>query len=109
MQLQLTVPLIVRPFQGGKLELLPVVMDKLPSWKPNVFTQFVKAQGQRIALTPRDIDSVQAYMRQYSTDAVSEDGTNAFTLTQDGLLECLPDQVEQLFDNQESSHAHLDR
>lgn len=108
MQLELTGPLIVRPLQGGKLELLPVRMEKLPTWKPAVFTGFLKPQGQRIALTPRDIDAVQAYMRQYSTDAVSEDGLIAFTLSQDGLLECLPDTAEQLFDELEDSHADLD-
>lgn len=103
MHLQLTVPLIVRPFSGGELELLPVVMAKLPTWKPQVFTGFLKPQGQRIALTPRDTDSVQAYMRLYSTDAVSEDGLTAFTVTQDGLTECLPDIVEELFDEPENA------
>lgn len=94
MQIHLTVPLIVRTTSRKKLELMPVVMgDKLPSQSGAVFAQFIKPLGDRLSLDKTEVEKVQAYMLKYGTEALSEDGSVAYTIHGDGLVECLPDAV----------------
>ena len=100
MQIVLTVPLFVETALQGKLELMPVLMKSRPSTNQTKWTEFLKPEGQRIPLAPRQVERCQVYMRNYETEALSEDGSTAFTIEGNALVECLPEAVE-VFDEQE--------
>jgi hypothetical protein len=95
MQIHLTPPLIVRTLNGRSLELLPVVMTGLPTSDPKVFIQFLKLSGRRIPIDQIESDKCLRYMRQHQTEALTEDGETAFTVT-DALVECQPDLANEL-------------
>lgn len=93
MQIVLTVPLFVETALQGVLEFLPVQMTTCPSKNLTKWTEFLKPDGQRIPLAPRQIERCQSYMRSYETEALSEDGCTAFTIDGNALVECLPEVV----------------
>lgn len=92
MQLHLTVPLEVEDASKRTLELMPVVLEgPRPSDIPDLFLRFLKPNGMRIPMSPIAISRVQRYMVANSTEAVSEDGVQAFTVAGNALVECLPE------------------
>jgi len=94
MNLVLTEPLRISTALGTVLKLLPVAMAiGLPSQHrqdPSLFVRFLKRNGQRVPISPRELDRVQAYMARHATEALSEDGKRAFTDEGNALVECLP-------------------
>ena len=94
MQILLTVPLCIETALQGTLELMPVRMTSHPSTKQATWLEFLKPQGQRIPLAPKQIERCQVYMRSNNTEALSEDGSNAYTIEGNALVECLPDMVD---------------
>lgn len=96
MQLLITVPLFIETAMQSKLELMPVVMKTMPSSQPALYTRFIKAGGQRIPLSPNEINRCQRYMKGNDTEALSEDGSTAFTISGTALVECSPENIEQL-------------
>lgn len=94
MNLVLTTPLRISTALGTVLELLPVAMAiGLPSQyrqDPSLFVRFLKRNGQRVPIAPRELDRVQAYMARHATEALSEDGERAFTVHGNALVECVP-------------------
>ncbi len=95
MQIHLTPPLIIQTLNGRSLELLPVVMAGLPTSDPKVFIEFLKLRGKRIPIDEVESDKCQRFMRQHQTEALTEDGETAFTVT-DALVECQPDLANEL-------------
>lgn len=90
MLIHLTPPLAVSAATGRTLELMPVIMDTLPGRSDDQWAAFLKPDGQRIPLSPREVQRVQSYMQLNRTDAVSEDAKVAFTVSGTALVECLP-------------------
>lgn len=92
MQLLLTVPLAVETELHSAIELLPVQMDiKRPSNIPELWLRFLKTEGKRIPVSPKQADRIQRYMLEHRTEALSEDGLQAFTISGDALVECVPE------------------
>jgi hypothetical protein len=96
MRLKITTPLVVTTSDGTKLELLPVPMkNPYPSgtragW-PCLWPDFVKCDGQVHPCDGSEIARVQQYMQLHETEALSEDGELAFTVSGPFLRECCPD------------------
>jgi hypothetical protein len=86
MQIHLTVPLIVETAFDGKLELLPVVTSVNQSRAG--MTELVKHLGQRIPISPTQVEICRRYMRSYESIALSGDGARAFALNGNALVEC---------------------
>lgn len=95
MQIILTFPLFVQTALHGKLELMPVLMKSRPSTNQTKWIEFLKPEGQRIPLAPQQVERCQNHMRIYNTDAMSEDGSTAFTIEGNALVECLPEAVDE--------------
>lgn len=71
---------------------MPVHMTgQPPSADPSSWLRFLKTGGIRIPIAPADAERCQRYMRQHSTEALSEDGVTAYTIAGNALVECLPD------------------
>ncbi|EKD97767.1 MAG: hypothetical protein ACD_23C00750G0008 [uncultured bacterium] len=98
MQIVLTVPLFVETALHGTLELMPVQITSRPGTEDAKWFEFLKPKGQRIPLAPKEIERCQAYMRNYDTEALSEDGINAFTINGNALVECSPDLVDVAYE-----------
>ncbi len=90
MLIHLTPPLVVSAASGRALQLMPVIMDTLPGRSDDQWSAFLKPDGQRIPLSPKEVQRVQTYMQLNRTDAVSEDANVAFTVSGTALVECLP-------------------
>lgn len=95
MKIKLTAPLFVRTKRSRKLELLPVPMKNgFPSGTTSPYksqwAEFLKPAGQRLPLQVEDVNRIQSYMRRHGTEALSEDGTTAFTIAGCELVECDP-------------------
>ncbi len=90
MLIHITPPLKVSAATGSDIEVMPVVMETLPSCSDDQWASFLKPDGRRIPLSPKEAQKVQEYMRQNRTDAVSEDSNVAFTVSGNALVECLP-------------------
>lgn len=94
MRILLSVPLLLETALHGEMELMPVQMTSHPNTDEAKWLEFLKPQGRRIPLAPKQIERCQAYMRDNKTEALSEDGITAFTINGNALAECLPDVVE---------------
>lgn len=71
--------------------LLPVPLaSPLPSTDPERFASFCNLLGRRIPLHEDDVLRVKKFMRRHRTDAVTSDGSVAFTLLGNVLVECDP-------------------
>jgi hypothetical protein len=81
--------------------VLTVQMERLPCKTPEKWQEFLKPNGQRIPLSPKQIERCQSYMRSYRTDALSEDAMTAFTIEGNALVECLPDSIGEHTDDGE--------
>lgn len=82
---------------GFEMSLHPVQLNGvMPSTTPESWLKFLKSGGRRIPVSPRQIHAVQAFMRQHGTEALTPDGVTAFTVATNSLLECNPEQVEEL-------------
>jgi hypothetical protein len=96
MILKIAPPLVITTSNGIRLELLPVPMkNPYPSgtvlgW-PCLWPDFVKRDGQAHACDETEIARVQAYMKLHATEALSEDGELAFTVSGSFLRECCPE------------------
>ncbi len=96
MKLKLTTPLSVTTSDGTHLDLLPVPMkNPYPSgtrrgW-PCQWPDFVNRDGLAHPCDGNEIARVQQYMRQHETEALSEDGLLAFTVSGPFLCECHPE------------------
>ena len=94
MHLHLTIPLGITASNHSRLDFLPVVMTSTPSKSSATWLDFLKPAGLRIPLNPTELDRCQQYMRKHGTEALSEDGIQAFTVAGDELIECIHDDFE---------------
>ncbi len=91
MKLKITPALQVTSDCGKQLQLMPAPMKNgFPSREPRLWLQFLRADGQRLAISTTDCKRVQAYMREHGTEALSDDGVTAFTIASNSLIECRP-------------------
>lgn len=91
MQLHIVAPLTIETAMNGMIEFMPVVMEgELPSSTPASWSRFLKPEGKRIPLSPAAASKCQRYLSAYNSEALSEDGSVAFTIAGNALVECLP-------------------
>ncbi len=95
MQLELTVPLNIKTEEGKSFEFLPVRMDfGFPSTRPSLWAKFQEVnsiRAKRYCVSDVDCDRIQAYMKKHNTEALSEDGETAFSITGGWLIRCNPE------------------
>jgi hypothetical protein len=92
MHLTTTEPLTVCNLVSRKVySMLPVPLTcGAPSTHPDIWRRFVKLGGRVLPISKDDTERVRTYMRQHGTEAITPDGTVAFTLNGEFLAECVP-------------------
>lgn len=92
MHLTITAPLTLRHLVSLKVyDMLPVPMaHSKPSTCPTLWRRFIKLGGRVLPISHADTQLVREYMEKHGTEAISEDGTTAYTLNGDFLAECTP-------------------
>lgn len=84
-------PVIITTTAGGKLELWPIPMDRIPSEDPTEWLSFVGIHVPEAELNDIEQRRLQKYMKLHNTEAVT-DGTSLYTLAGDMLAFCTPPQ-----------------